>query len=611
MTLPIKTPFFLFFLFIVQFISAQNIKSDSLQLYFTSIDQLVSETKQIHKDEEIKSLIIKKDASYGIEKIDLLHQLYRYYIYQNLETANNYNREALSLSQELKYFKGIHKSSHNYAYYLFIKGDFNTSMNSMRISISKINHRSYPEIYGDLHNLKADIHTEKGEYDKALDTGLQLLDIAERSNNKYLLMHAHAALSHYYLRLEKYQQALDHCLKGLDFILELKLTHLLFQKVDEIARMSAKLGDSKQALAAYDYFSKLEEKLYSPGSYIKSSVYMNIADIYMNTGEYDKAQNNLTEAMALNTKNNYRFRIPRALILQAELYLKQKDTLNAILSYERSIDAAENINAFDVIKPNSLILTELYASTNNQAKVYEYKTLYGVIKDSLFNNEKEQRIIILETRRKIKEARNKQQELELEFLIQKAKYKTIIFSFSICVILGIFVVFSYVKIKEKNKLLYRKTIENLESQLKAEGKNYIKNNKSVTKKENIPVKMNDNVKNIILKKLKKLENEKFFIDPNCNLHHLSEKLKTNSKYLSNVINIEKGSNFNNYINDLRINYLLTKLIQDEEFRNSKLSYISTSIGYNNLNTFNTAFKKRQGILPSFFIKQLNEESSNI
>ncbi len=611
MNLQNKAAFFLIFLFIVQLISAQSVKNDSLQLYFKKIDQLVTETKQIHKDEEIKSLILKKDATYGIEKIDILHQLYRYYIYQNLETAISYNKEAFDLSQELNYFNGIHKSLHNYAYYLFIIGDFNASMNSMMISISKINHRSSPKIYGDLHNLKADIHTEKGEYDKALDTGLQLLDIAERTNNKYLLMHAHAALSHYYLRLEKHQQALDHCLKGLDFIIELNLTYLLFQKVDEIARMSAKLGDTKQALEAYDYFTKLEKELYSPGSYIKSSVYMNIADIYMNSGEYDKAQNNLTEAMALNTKNNYRFRIPRALILQAELYLKQKDTLNAILSYERSIDAAENINAFDVIKSNSLILTELYTSTNNQTKVFEYKTLYDVIKDSLFNNEKEQRIIILETRRKIKEARHEQQELELEYLNQKAKYKTIIFSFSICAILGIFAVFSYVKIKEKNKLLYRKTIENLESQLKAEGKDYIKKNKSVTKNENNHPKMDDSVINIILNKLEKLENEKFFIDPNCNLHHLSEKLKTNSKYLSHVINIEKGSNFNNYINDLRINYLLTKLIQDEEFRNSKLSYISTSIGYNNLNTFNTAFKKRQGILPSFFIKQLNEESGNI
>ena len=118
-------------------------------------------------------------------------------------------------------------------------------------------------------------------------------------------------------------------------------------------------------------------------------------------------------------------------------------------------------------------------------------------------------------------------------------------------------------------------------------------------------RIDKDIKNIIMTKLEKLEKENFYLDPQCNLHQLSEQLKTNPKYLSQVINQEKKSNFNNYINELRINYLLPKLLKDIEFRNSKLSYIAFSLGYNNLNTFNAAFKKRLGILPSNFINELN------
>lgn len=586
---------------------SQN-ENDSIGGYFNRIENLISEIKIKNKYTEINTLTALAANVNGKEKADILLQLCHLYTYRNIEIAKNYNQEALEISQDLNYQNGVNKAKFNIAYLQFIQGDFNRSMEVIKSLEEKVSYIRFPETYADFETLKSDIHTEKGEYDMALETGLSLLDVAENTKNEYILSKAHAALSHYYLRLENYEKALEHCLKGLDYIIKQKDTHYIFQKVDEIARMSAKLGDKEAALLAYDFYLKMEKELYSPGSYIQSVVYMNMADIYMSNEEFKKSQKYLDQSLDMIKSNNYRFRLPRALMIRAELFLKTKDTSNAILAYEKSIDAAENINAFDVIKSNSLILMDLYDVTDKPEKVKEYRTLHDAIRDSLFNNEKEQRIIILETRRKIKEANQKQQELEMVNLSQKSKLTAIITALVSFLIVGLFVVISYVKIKEKNKVIYRRTIENLEAQLKT-GNNEVSVKKSISKSEDrTNPALDDHVKDIILNRLKKLEAENFFIDSHCNLHQLSEKLKTNPKYLSQVINIEKGSNFNNYINELRINYLLTKLLQDEEFRNSKLSYIASSIGYNNLNTFNAAFKKRQGILPSYFIKQLNEEN---
>lgn len=120
-------------------------------------------------------------------------------------------------------------------------------------------------------------------------------------------------------------------------------------------------------------------------------------------------------------------------------------------------------------------------------------------------------------------------------------------------------------------------------------------------------KIDEDIKDIILAKLEKLEEMNFFLNPECTMRMVALQLKTNPKYLSQVINQEKEMNFNNYINELRINFLIKKLLEDKDFRESKLSYISASIGYNNLNTFNAAFKKRQGILPSYFISEMIQE----
>lgn len=321
----------------------------------------------------------------------------------------------------------------------------------------------------------------------------------------------------------------------------------------------------------------------------------------------------ISKALEINFENNYLFRIPRALTIQAELYLQTKDTAQAISNYEKSIEAAENIDAFDVVKQNSYILSQLYEKTNQIAKSKDYRSLYRAISDSLFTNEKEQKIIILETKRKIKEVLQNKKILELENKAQKAKFRAIIIVLILLFVISTISIYSYLKVRKKNRLLLLRTIDLAEIQLrmseKISGFQHMETQWSVERKtSDIPKtqpRIDKDIKNIILTKLEKLEKENFFLDPNCNLHQLSEQLKTNPKYLSQVINQEKKSNFNNYINELRINYLLPKLLKDIEFRNSKLSYISFSLGYNNLNTFNAAFKKRLGILPSNFINELN------
>ncbi|WP_062060318.1 helix-turn-helix domain-containing protein [Aquimarina longa] len=597
---------------------SQKTYKDSIKTYFKQIEDLIN-YKDNYKEDFLstETLLAQKELLSGTEKINTLLKLYTVNVYKSIQNARKYNQEALQLAINIGYKKGELSAKYNQAYLLFIEGDFDTSM-TVTEEVSKIVKQStYPETYSDINTLKSYIYTERGEYDLALEKGLELLDIAEKSNDEYALMRAYASLSHYYLRIENYSKALSYCLKGLHYVIKLRKIRYIYPKIDEIARMTAKLNDTERALETYAFYLEIEKKISPPGSYIQSVVYMNMADIYISNNAYDNAQNYLSKALVLNYENNYKFRVPRALILQAELFLKTKDTVNSIINYEKSIEAAESINAFDVVKSNSAILANLYKKTNQLSKAYEYKTIHNSIRDSLFNNEMEQKIIILETRRKIKEVTQKKKILELENEAQKAKSNFILLLLIFILIIVAFIVFSYLKVKSKNRLLYLRTIELTKVQLEMEEKlNELENAKAILKEDtnndtslkSSKTTIDNDVKNIILNKLEKLEKELFFIDPNCSLRQVAQLLKTNPKYLSQVINQEKKSNFNNYINELRINYLLSRLLKDEDFRNSKLSYVAASIGYNNLNTFNAAFKKRQGILPSYFINELIQES---
>ena len=175
-------------------------------------------------------------------------------MFDSLENATKYNDEALQLAQIIWYKEGILNAKYNQAYFLLIKGNFNESM-KLAEKIERIDYyNQFPKIYADINNLKSDIYTERGEFDLALETGLKLLDRAEKYNNEYLLMKAYASLSHYYLRKENYSKSLDYCLKGLYYNIKFRNFQKFYPKIDEIARMSSKLGNTDLALEAISFY---------------------------------------------------------------------------------------------------------------------------------------------------------------------------------------------------------------------------------------------------------------------------------------------------------------------------------------------------------------------
>ena len=606
------------FVFNCSFLFSQKTQKDSIDSYFEQIEGLVLR-KDLHKEDflDVDALLARNINSQGTEKVKTLLKLSLAHAYKSTEVASSYNDKALQLALDIGYKYGELCAKFNRAYLLFVRGYFDESMSLALVVEETADNGQYPEVNADIQNLKSDIYTERGEYDLALEIGLKLLDKGEKSRNEYVLMRACSSLSHYYLRIENYSKALSYCIRGLHYIIRLRKMLYVFPKIDEIARMSAKLDDTKKALDLYAFYLDLEKKIAPPGNYIKSVVYMNIADIYTSNKEYEKAQNYLSKALDIIYMNDYRFRTPRALILQAELFLETKDTTNAILNYVKSIEAAENINAFDVVKSNSAILTNLYGETNQLFKAYEYTALHKAISDSLFTNEKDQKIIILEAKRRIKEVTQSKGILELENEAHKAKYGSIIIVLAFLLIISALSIYAYLKVETKNKLLYRRTIELTEVQLEmGQRLEEFKIKKATDLTDTIGIslsksnhRIDEDVKDIILSKLEKLESENFFIDANCSLRNLAQQLKTNPKYLSQVINQEKKCRFSYYINELRINHLLSRLLKEKDFRKSKLSYISVSVGFNNLNTFNAAFKKRQGILPSYFIRELIQDQN--
>lgn len=101
----------------------------------------------------------------------------------------------------------------------------------------------------------------------------------------------------------------------------------------------------------------------------------------------------------------------------------------------------------------------------------------------------------------------------------------------------------------------------------------------------------------ILKKLDDFEKKNKFLAPNLTLVPLAEQMNTNDKYLSKVIRVKTGKNFNAYINDLRFEHIEQKMRENINFKNQKVAEISKYLGFGSPEFFSTAFKEKYGKSP--------------
>ncbi len=113
----------------------------------------------------------------------------------------------------------------------------------------------------------------------------------------------------------------------------------------------------------------------------------------------------------------------------------------------------------------------------------------------------------------------------------------------------------------------------------------------------------DSIKKI-LEGIKDFETNQRYLNKKYTQNVLAKELKTNSTYLSKIINVYKEKNFSTYLHDLRIGYAIERLRDDPKFRLYSIKGISEEVGFKTSESFSKAFHKKTGIYPSSFMSKL-------
>lgn len=96
--------------------------------------------------------------------------------------------------------------------------------------------------------------------------------------------------------------------------------------------------------------------------------------------------------------------------------------------------------------------------------------------------------------------------------------------------------------------------------------------------------------------------QKKYKDPTYSAKDLAKELKTNTRYLSAVVNSRFGMNYSCLLNEHRIKDAL-HLLTDKRYKDKKIEEISAMVGFANRQSFYTAFKKHVNMLPTDYRKK--------
>ena len=100
-----------------------------------------------------------------------------------------------------------------------------------------------------------------------------------------------------------------------------------------------------------------------------------------------------------------------------------------------------------------------------------------------------------------------------------------------------------------------------------------------------------------------IKKESIYKNPEITLPDLAKKLKTNIAVVSKTINQGFGLNFNDFINNYRIE-AVKEMFAKGEHKKSTLIGIAYDCGFNSKATFNRAFKKNMGLSPKDYLSQI-------
>lgn len=411
-----------YLLIIITLIFAINIAKAQLSGQ-AKIDSLLKELPMMKEDtngvnllEQLTFLLYSSDPDKGIE-IGLMSIELAKKIDWKLGEANSYNSlavvysggksnfpkaleyflKSLEIYKEIKSKNGIASAYSNIGGIYEFQSDFPKALNYYHKALKiyevtkKFSHIA--SLYGNIGNLFVKLN----EYPKAIDYYKKALDINEEINNQEGIANYLINIGIVYKQQLDYPKALDYHLRSLVLMEKLGKKTLVALVLTNIGYINMLQSNYYESLEYFDKALKINQELDNKSGL--ATLYGNMGQLYLLLSK-DSVLSNISEANTFVSLNK-------------EVNLNRSIDFNL-----RSIKILEELGVLDSRAHYYKNLAEAYKLNGDANKAYDYLQIHIKLKDSVYNQENNERIATLE---KLREDDVNRLKIEKQEILLKAK----------------------------------------------------------------------------------------------------------------------------------------------------------------------------------------------
>lgn len=493
------------------------------------------------------------------QEIDSLLTLSRNCLFSiDLISALKNSQNAFQKSEKINYSQGKARASYYIANALLENGNYKSALEYLSISLQETYTKNTPQLTTDIYRVRGRAYGNMGlsdisisEFKKALKSAEQ---ISVSENRKYTQSLLYENLIYLYNK------------KGINDSVKYYLD-----------QNKSVLKDLKE-----DFIFRN-----------KSNYYNYLAEYYITLEKYDSAILSLKKSIQITERYPHPY-TSQTYKLWGNIKYIQQQLDSALLYYFKAVKNIEKNGLKNEMPPIYENIASIYELQGNEDSAQNY------------------RLKSMEIQKKINLGKTEANETALKTILQEKSTQISQKSYTLIIVLMIvffaltgMIILYFRKKREKDYERFKQILKEIENRRsKAEYSVGVElfskigaNSKELIKKE---------TEEMLLDKLKLFEKNMDFLGTNVSLSSVAGLLKTNTKYLSYVINKHKKKDFSGYINELKIHYIVEKLKNDPKYRTYKISYLAEECRFSSHSKFTTTFKTVTGLSPSLFLSYLEK-----
>ena len=503
------------------------------------------------------------------ERIAILNHLSKLYVKVNPEISYDCATQAYELAKKKNEKKGIADALNNMGHYFRKTYSYDAAIENFQRALNIYRELKLDYDIANIYDNIGHIYWSMGDFPNTLDYYSRSLGIFIALNEPKRQSASYNNLGSVYFRLGMYDESMEYFLNSLTIREEMN-DSLIHSTLNNIGNIYVRLNDYEKALEMYQRSLEYKRK----GNLETQSTLNNIGNVYLNLDEYDYALRYLSEALIINEENEDEQRISAslnniAIVYEEEgkidealliyqkalaikqkigdnygyantsknlgsIYLMKKNYKQAEFHLKESLEIAKKINARDIIKNVYDLMSKYYSETKDYQKAYLFKNYFSNLRDSLFNEEVNDKIaqykanFTIEQTLREKELLIKDNQI-YKFQVEKDRsYRLILFLILLLLIMiAILLFFNNNKKKKINKLLTGVN-EKLEDEVAVRTSELVSSNEDLRQEVSARKETSD--------KLKSLLNEKEIM-----LKEIQHRVKNNLQIISSIMNIQSRS----------------------------------------------------------------------